>query len=181
MSYKIKKMINKKMILSEYASPFGELVLGACDESICLCLWKNACELMSGRVDERMSGGVDEGMSGGVLAEAKRQLELYFQGRLRVFQLPLLMTATGMTRRVLEALEDVPYGETVTYGELARRIGNPGAARAVGRALGRNPLHVIIPCHRVVAARGRGGYAGGVEHKAQLLELEAGGVIPFLC
>ena len=132
MSYKIKKMINKKMILSEYASPFGELVLGACDESICLCLWKNACELMS--------GGVDEGMSGGVLAEAKRQLELYFQGRLRVFQLPLLMTATGMTRRVLEALEDVPYGETVTYGELARRIGNPGAARAVGRALGRNPL-----------------------------------------
>ena len=128
-----------------------------------------------------MSGGVDEGMSGGVLAEAKRQLELYFQGRLRVFQLPLLMTATGMTRRVLEALEDVPYGETVTYGELARRIGNPGAARAVGRALGRNPLHVIIPCHRVVAARGRGGYAGGVEHKAQLLELEAGGVIPFLC
>ena len=174
-------MINKKMILSEYASPFGELVLGACDESICLCLWKNACELMSGRVDERMSGGVDEGMSGGVLAEAKRQLELYFQGRLRVFQLPLLMTATGMTRRVLEALEDVPYGETVTYGELARRIGHPGAARAVGRALGRNPLHVIIPCHRVVAARGRGGYAGGVEHKAQLLKLEAGGVIPFLC
>ena len=120
-------------------------------------------------------------MSGGVLAEAKRQLELYFQGRLRVFQLPLLMTATGMTRRVLEALEDVPYGETVTYGELARRIGSPEAARAVGRALGRNPLHVIIPCHRVVAARGRGGYAGGVEHKAQLLELEAGGVIPFLC
>lgn len=173
MSYKIKKMINKKMILSEYASPFGVLVLGACDESICLCLWKNACELMS--------GGVDEGMSGGVLAEAKRQLELYFQGRLRVFQLPLLMTATGMTRRVLEALEDVPYGETVTYGELARRIGSPEAARAVGRALGRNPLHVIIPCHRVVAARGRGGYAGGVEHKAQLLELEAGGVIPFLC
>ena len=166
-------MINKKMILSEYASPFGELVLGACDESICLCLWKNACELMS--------GGVDEGMSGGVLAEAKRQLELYFQGRLRVFQLPLLMTATGMTRRVLEALEDVPYGETVTYGELAWRIGSPEAARAVGRALGRNPLHVIIPCHRVVAARGRGGYAGGVEHKAQLLELEAGGVIPFLC
>ena len=173
MSYKINKMINKKMILSEYASPFGELVLGACDESICLCLWKNACELMS--------GGVDEGMSGGVLAEAKRQLELYFQGRLMVFQLPLLMTATGMTRRVLEALEDVPYGETVTYGELARRIGSPEAARAVGRALGRNPLHVIIPCHRVVAARGRGGYAGGVEHKAQLLELEAGGVIPFLC
>lgn len=173
MSYKIKKMINKKMILSEYASPFGELVLGACDESICLCLWKNACELMS--------GDVDEGMSGGVLAEAKRQLELYFQGRLRVFQLPLLMTATGMTRRVLEALEDVPYGETVTYGELARRIGSPEAARAVGRALGRNPLHVIIPCHRVVAARGRGGYAGGVEHKAQLFELEAGGVIPFLC
>lgn len=181
MSYKIKKMNNKKMILSEYASPFGELVLGACDESICLCLWKNAYELMSGRVDERMSGGVDEGMSGGVLAEAKRQLELYFQGRLRVFRLPLLMTATGMTRRVLEALEDVPYGETVTYGELARRIGSPEAARAVGRALGRNPLHVIIPCHRVVAARGRGGYAGGVEHKAQLLELEAGGVIPFLC
>ncbi len=102
------------------------------------------------------------------------QLVAYFAGTLRSFDVPLdlALVAPG-TERVLRALCDVPFGELVTYGELARRAGMPGAARAVGRAVGSNPVPIVVPCHRVVAAGARlGGFSGGLAHKRALLALE---------
>ncbi len=119
--------------------------------------------------------GPDEGWARDVeaLAPAVRQLEEYFAGRRRRFELALAPQGTEFQLRVWSALVDIPYGETWSYAELARHIGDAGAVRAVGGANGRNPIPIIIPCHRVIAADGSiGGYALGSELKRQLLELE---------
>ncbi|HUC57571.1 MAG TPA: methylated-DNA--[protein]-cysteine S-methyltransferase [Streptosporangiaceae bacterium] len=108
-----------------------------------------------------------------VLAEAEGQLGAYFAGDLTSFDLPLSMTGTGFQRTVWAALCDIPYGETISYGELARRIGQPSASRAVGLANGRNPVSIVVPCHRVVGANGSlTGYGGGLDRKRYLLALE---------
>ena len=107
------------------------------------------------------------------LAQARAQLDAYFCGELTTFDLPLAATGTAFQKRVWAALVEIPYGETRSYGEIASRIGQPGAARAVGLANGRNPIGIIVPCHRVVGADGSlTGYGGGVERKRALLELE---------
>jgi len=115
---------------------------------------------------------VEEGTP--LLLEAVRQLEAYFAGELTTFDLPLAPLGTDYQRRVWQALCDVGHGETVTYSEIARRLGQPaGASRAVGLANGRNPIPVVIPCHRVIGANGTlTGYAGGLERKQVLLDLE---------
>lgn len=108
-------------------------------------------------------------------AEAARQLAAYFDGRLTTFALPLHPRGTSFQQRVWDVLRTIPYGATISYGELAVRIGNPHASRAVGLANGRNPISLIIPCHRVIGATGRLiGYGGGLARKRALLELEAG-------
>lgn len=108
-----------------------------------------------------------------LLREAERQLASYFAGQLQVFSLPLCTKGTPFQEKVWCALQKIPYGETRTYGELAAMIGQPTAARAVGGANHRNPLAIIIPCHRVVAAHGGlGGYGGGLDKKQWLLALE---------
>jgi methylated-DNA-[protein]-cysteine S-methyltransferase len=112
-----------------------------------------------------------------VLAAATAQLREYFAGGRTAFDLPLSFTGTPFQRRVWTALCEIPYGETVTYGQLAARIGHPTAARAVGLANGHNPIAIIVPCHRVVGATGDlTGYGGGLERKRFLLALERGGV-----
>jgi methylated-DNA-[protein]-cysteine S-methyltransferase len=114
-----------------------------------------------------------------LLAESIRQLEAYFEGMLREFTLPLDWSlSSGFNREVLRELAfGVPYGTVVGYGELARRVGQPGAAQAVGLAMGSNPLPVVVPCHRVVESDGGiGGFGGGLETKRKLLALE--GVLP---
>ncbi len=111
------------------------------------------------------------------LRDAARQLGEYLDGKRRVFELDLDCRGTEFQRGVWAALREIPYGETCTYGELARRVGRPGAARAVGSANGANPLALVIPCHRVVASGGRiGGYAGGVALKKRLLAMERAAV-----
>jgi methylated-DNA-[protein]-cysteine S-methyltransferase len=108
-------------------------------------------------------------------ADVSRQLAEYFAGRRTVFDVPLAISGSPFQRRVWRALQDIPYGETISYGELARRIGVPSASRAVGVANGHNPISVIVPCHRVIGADGSlTGYGGGLERKRVLLELEAG-------
>lgn len=108
-------------------------------------------------------------------AEAKRQIAAYFAGQLTMFDLPLAPVGTAFQQRVWDELRRVPHGQTVSYGELARRIGSPNACRAVGLANGRNPLSIIVPCHRVVGANGKLiGYAGGMPRKEALLALERG-------
>jgi len=107
------------------------------------------------------------------LAEVVGQLSSYFGGELTRFDLPLALHGTEFQLRVWAALQEIPYGETITYGELAREIGQPSASRAVGLANGRNPIAIIVPCHRVVGADGTlTGYGGGLERKQMLLDLE---------
>jgi methylated-DNA-[protein]-cysteine S-methyltransferase len=105
--------------------------------------------------------------------EAEAQLHAYFAGELERFELPLAARGTSFQRSVWDALAEIPYGSTTTYSELAARIGRPSACRAVGAANGRNPLPVIVPCHRVIGAAGAlTGYGGGLERKGLLLALE---------
>jgi methylated-DNA-[protein]-cysteine S-methyltransferase len=112
-------------------------------------------------------------------AELKTQLAAYFAGRRQDFDIPLEMAGSPFQRRVWEALRAIPYGETASYGELASRIGVPRSPRAVGVANARNPVCVIVPCHRVIGADGSlTGFAGGLERKRLLLDLEAG-VLPL--
>jgi len=108
-------------------------------------------------------------------AEAIEQLKAYFTGELREFDVPLAMAGTEFQRRVWTELQRIPYGETTTYGELAERLGQPTASRAVGLANGKNPISIIVPCHRVVGASGSlTGYGGGLPRKRYLLSFEKG-------
>jgi methylated-DNA-[protein]-cysteine S-methyltransferase len=110
----------------------------------------------------------------GWFAEAAEQLDQYFAGTRSRFDLPIRMDGTDFQRRVWTQLQAIPYGETISYGELARRVGSPHAWRAVGSANGRNPVAVIVPCHRVIASDGSlGGYGGGLPRKTWLLDHEA--------
>jgi methylated-DNA-[protein]-cysteine S-methyltransferase len=108
-----------------------------------------------------------------VLKETARQLEAYFAGQLREFDLPLRLAGTAFQQKVWDELTRIPYGETISYAELARRIGNPKACRAVGLANGKNPISIIVPCHRVIGANGTlTGYGGGIPAKQWLLKHE---------
>ncbi len=108
------------------------------------------------------------------LRKARQQLEEYFAGSRKEFDLALNINGTEFQVSVLEALRDIPYGETVSYGEIARRIGRPRAVRAVGAANGRNPIPIVVPCHRVIGSSGDlTGFGGGLDTKEALLRLEA--------
>lgn len=109
-----------------------------------------------------------------LLDDAERQLAEYFAGRRTAFDLPLALEGTDFQRRVWDELVEIPFGERTSYGELARRVGRPGSARAVGLANGRNPVSIVVPCHRVVGSDGTlTGYGGGLDRKAWLLDHEA--------
>ncbi|TGB44956.1 methylated-DNA--[protein]-cysteine S-methyltransferase [Mycolicibacterium peregrinum] len=113
--------------------------------------------------------------------DAVDQLTAYFAGDLTEFDLELDMVGTQFQRRVWEALLTIPYGETCSYGEIARRIGSPSGSRAVGLANGHNPIGIIVPCHRVIGANGNlTGYGGGLDRKRALLELERSRTMPSL-
>lgn len=104
-----------------------------------------------------------------------QQLDAYFDGRLKDFDVPLKMHGTDFQRQVWQALNHVPYGETCSYADIANKIGNPKAVRAVGAANGKNPIPIIVPCHRVIGSSGKlTGYAGGLDLKVWLLEHESG-------
>jgi methylated-DNA-[protein]-cysteine S-methyltransferase len=110
---------------------------------------------------------------GALLAPALEQLQAYFAGRLQKFDVRLAPEGTRFQLEVWSQLRKIPYGRTISYGELARRIGKPSAARAVGAANGQNPLPIVVPCHRVIGANGAlVGFGGGLELKAKLLDLE---------
>ncbi|ORA36382.1 methylated-DNA--[protein]-cysteine S-methyltransferase [Mycobacterium aquaticum] len=113
--------------------------------------------------------------------EAVEQLAEYFAGERTAFDLELHMVGTAFQRRVWAALQSIPYGETCTYGDIAREIGAPGAFRAVGLANGHNPIGIVVPCHRVIGANGSlTGYGGGLDRKRALLELEKSRQAPSL-
>jgi methylated-DNA-[protein]-cysteine S-methyltransferase len=108
-----------------------------------------------------------------LLREAARQLTRYFEGRLQEFELPLEMSGTPFQRKVWDTLLGIPYGEVISYAQLAGRVGSPRGFRAVGAANGKNPIPIIVPCHRVInTGGGLGGYSCGLPYKRRLLELE---------
>lgn len=112
---------------------------------------------------------------GRTLPEAARQLSEYFDGSRRTFELPLSMSGTPFQLSVWNALAEIPYGQTLCYADIARRVGRPGGSRAVGQANGANRLCIVVPCHRVIASDGSlGGYSAGLERKRFLLALERG-------
>lgn len=109
----------------------------------------------------------------GIFDDVVTQLDAYFAGTLTEFDLDLELAGTEFQRRVWAALQTIPYGETRSYGEIAEQIGSPGASRAVGLANGRNPISIVVPCHRVIGSTGKlTGYGGGIERKKALLALE---------
>jgi AraC family transcriptional regulator of adaptative response/methylated-DNA-[protein]-cysteine methyltransferase len=154
-------------------TPIGPLVAGATDEALCLLEYpdRRMMETQLETLRRRLGRPLAPGDSP-LFAALRAQLDEYFAGRRRAFDLPLDYPGSPFQRRVWDALRRIPYGQTRTYAELAREIDAPGAARAVGRANGANRLAIVIPCHRVIAAGGLGGYGGGLWRKLRLLELE---------
>lgn len=152
-----------------YASPLGKMLLAADGDALIGVYFLGQKHFPTTLPDG------DATRPGGVLDRTARQLSDYFQGRRNAFDIPLAPRGTPFQRDVWDALSSIPYGETIAYGELARRIGRPQSVRAVGAAVGRNPITIIIPCHRVVGTNGSlTGYAGGLERKQALLDLEKG-------
>lgn len=149
-------------------SPVGLLKLVASDHGLIAILWENDDP---GRV---RLGQSEEKNDHPVLLETERQLTSYFAGTLTEFTLTLDFIGTEFQKKVWQALTTIPFGETRSYGEIARQIGNPKAVRAVGAANGKNPISIIAPCHRVIGANGQlTGFAGGLKAKALLLGLES--------
>ena len=150
-------------------SPVGPLMLAADDHALRHIEFRDNCH----PADRRdWHGGDNE-----VLQAAQQQLGEYFAGRRRVFDLPLAPVGTEFQRTVWQALADIPYSNTISYAQLAQRLGNPNGTRAVGAANGRNPLPIVLPCHRVIGADGGlTGFGGGLPTKEFLLRLE--GALP---
>lgn len=146
-------------------SPVGELLLTAHEDEL-REIW-----FVNGRHPVSIPAGVRQG--GELLAEVERQLGEYFGGQRRTFDLPLAPQGTDFQRRVWKALLDVPFGTTVAYSDIATAVGTPAAVRAVGAANGRNPIPIVIPCHRIIGKDGSlTGYGGGLPVKRFLLRLE---------
>jgi methylated-DNA-[protein]-cysteine S-methyltransferase len=120
------------------------------------------------------SDGISSGASDPLLDTAADQIVAFLNGSMRVFSLEISPKGTPFYLKVWDALREIPYGETTTYGALAAKLGRPKAYRAVGLACGKNPIPLIIPCHRVVGANGLTGYRGGLDMKKRLLEMEHG-------
>lgn len=146
-------------------SPVGKLLLAADERGLRFLLFAE------GRTPPRIEP--DWKNDSRLLQEPARQLSAFFAGELHQFDLPLAPQGTEFQKRVWDALLEIPFGETTSYGELARRLGNPTASRAVGLANGSNPIAIIIPCHRVIGSNGKlTGYGGGLPNKRWLLDFE---------
>lgn len=149
------------------ASPVGQLKLVANEQALVAVLWENENPK---RV--RLAELLEEAQHP-VLLETARQLNEYFAGQRRQFDLPLDFEGTDFQQKVWQALLSIPFGETRSYKQIAEQIGNPKAVRAVGAANGKNPISIIAPCHRVIGASGKlVGFAGGLENKDILLKIE---------
>jgi methylated-DNA-[protein]-cysteine S-methyltransferase len=150
-------------------SPVGKLKLVAGDKGLVAILWENDNPRRIPLADTA------EDNKHAILLETERQLKEYFAGSRRQFSLPLDFRGTRFQKDVWEALLSIPFGETRSYGQLAMKIGKSNASRAVGAANGRNPISIIVPCHRVIGSSGKlTGFAGGLDAKATLLRLENG-------
>lgn len=162
------------IITRRYESPCGVLLLGSFEDKLCLCDWQ--VEKHRDHVDSRLKRVLKadfEEATSEVIEKAVSQLDEFFAGKRRKFDVPLLFTGTDFQKKVWNELLNISYGETISYGEMARRIGMPKAVRAVANANGANAISIFAPCHRVIGSdHSLTGYGGGLEAKRMLLELE---------
>lgn len=165
---KMLKQLVGETVRQDIESPVGRITLLASNVGLQAVLWGPHRALIGEVLD-----GVAVNVFHEVIVETEKQLDEYFAGERTDFDVPLDLQGTDFQKRVWEQLLDIPYGETRSYGDLARALGDPQMAQAVGAANGNNPISIIVPCHRVVGASGAlTGYAGGVDVKAKLLALE---------
>lgn len=148
-------------------SPVGDIILIADKENLCAIYWPNQ------KPDNKKFPDIERKDGSKVLRSAVKQLNSYFAGNSEKFDIPLRPVGTDFQERVWKALRSIKYGKTVSYGDIAKKIGNPKAVRAVGAAIGKNPLSIIVPCHRVIGSNGKlTGFAGALGTKEFLLNLE---------
>src|SRR5262245_4674829 len=168
-------MTTATVIMSEIESPVGVLVAGVTDEGACLLEFRDREILETQVAKVRARVGPTGSGSHPLLDQIQSELAEYFDGRRREFTVPLVFPGTPFQTKVWNALREIPFGQTISYEELAHRVGAPDGQRAAGHANGQNPLAIIIPCHRVINKNGKlGGYGGGLWRKRLLLGLERG-------
>lgn len=171
----IMKKEKNSIKVQRYESPCGLLLLGSFGDKLCLCDWQveKHCDHVNRRLKRMLSAEFEVGTSD-VIEKAARQLDEFFAGKRKVFDLPLLFVGTDFQKAVWHELLEIPFGKTVSYGEMALRIGMPKAVRAVANANGANSISIFAPCHRVIGSdRSLTGYGGGLPAKKFLLELES--------
>lgn len=160
----------------KYQAPCGELILGVWGDELCMCDWSVGGlprDVVAHRLSRGLHTSIAAAYGGGICEVAARQLDEYFAGKRQEFDVPLRFVGSDFQRRVWQELMNIRYGATLSYRELAHRVGMPHAVRAVANAIGANALSVFVPCHRIVGADGSlTGYAGGLEVKWFLLDLE---------
>lgn len=172
--------------IMRYQSPVGEMILGSFGDKICICDW--AVEKRRATIDRRicrhLNAGYEEGYSD-IIRQAASQLDEYFAGTRMEFSIPVVFTGSPFQCGVWTELMKIPYGATISYAELACRVSNPKAVRAVASANATNPISIFVPCHRVIGCNHRlTGYGGGLDAKQRLLALEArvsGKILPLEC
>jgi methylated-DNA-[protein]-cysteine S-methyltransferase len=157
-----------------YHSPCGDMILGSFEGKLCLCDWlreghnenigRRLCRLLNAEIVDKPSP---------VVEQAEKELKEYFAGTRRAFDLPLLFVGTDFQKKVWTGLMTIPYGQTISYGAFARKLGCPAAVRAVAAANGANAISIFVPCHRVIGSdNSLTGYGGGIAAKRKLLEIE---------
>lgn len=172
----MKVMKEKNTIkIKRYESPCGVLLLGSFDDKLCLCDWQveKHCDHVDRRLKRILHAEFEVGTSE-VIEKAVRQLDEFFAGKRREFDVPLLFVGTDFQKTVWNELLKIPFGKTISYGEMAQRIGMPKAVRAVANANGANSMSIFAPCHRIIGSdHSLTGYGGGLPAKKFLLELES--------
>lgn len=166
--------MEKTIYIHYYSSFCGELLLGSFEDKLCICDWTNKERRAS--IDKKMQKALHARYETGtsdILVQAITQLDEYFAHKRTSFDVPLLFVGTDFQKSVWHELLNIPYGATLSYGELSLKLGNPKAVRAVAAANGANPISIFVPCHRVIGSdRSLTGYGGGLETKKKLLDLE---------
>ncbi|MFT7824643.1 MAG: methylated-DNA--[protein]-cysteine S-methyltransferase [Sulfurimonas sp.] len=164
----------KEIHIQYYETPFTELILGSFEERLCLLDFKDRKKRKS--LDRRIQKGLNAvyiEQDNTLLRQTKKELDECFAGERKTFDIPLLTVGTPFQLKVWKTLQNIPYGMTATYAQLAKKAGRPKAVRAVANAVGGNAIAIIIPCHRIIGSDGTlTGYAGGLPLKQRLLEIE---------
>lgn len=160
--------------IKRWQSPVGEMLVGSHEGKLCICDWSaGKCRgTIDRRIQRHLNARYETGMSE-IIEQAIAQLEEYFTRQRQTFDIPLVFTGSEFQNTVWHELQNIPYGTTISYAELAHRIGNPKAVRAVASANASNPISILVPCHRVIGSNHTlTGYGGGLDTKKRLLELE---------